>query len=207
MKLILQQKQTMNLVMTTELRQAIELLQYSTYDLLQYIREQEEENPFIELIEKDNDNFTMNYSGRKSYNRSSDSEEVDPLDFVSNDDEDIYDYILGQLNWLKIDEEEKVLIEYLILNLNENGYLEMTNEEIKAELNIDDKTLERMITILQSFEPVGIGGRDLAECLLIQAKHYYPDNESVHQIIEDHLEDLANRKWEHICKSLNISLK
>lgn len=52
MKLVLQQKQQLNLVMTTELSQAIELLQYSTQDLYEFLKEQELENPLLELVEK-----------------------------------------------------------------------------------------------------------------------------------------------------------
>lgn len=204
MELILQQKQTMNLMMTTELRQAIELLQYSTYDLLQHIREQEEENPFIELVER---GYEGPMRSNRSHRRSSHSDEVDPLDFISSEDKDAYDHLIDQLKWMKINEREKDIVQYLILNLNESGYLTITDDELQDKLEIDQSTLDEAINVLQSLEPTGVGGRDLADCLLIQASHFYPDEKDVQLIIQNHLEDLANRRWDHICEALNISLK
>lgn len=204
MELILQQKQTINLTMTTELRQAIELLQYSTYDLLQHIREHEQENPFIELVERSPGSSTSSGSSRQ---RSFNTEEVDPIDFIPSDDENVYEDLISQVAWMDIAESEKELLEYLILNLNESGYLQLSAEDICQELNIDVSIVNQAISRLQELEPIGIGGRNLVECLLIQAKHFYPDEEVVHLIIENHLEDLANRKWEAIRSELNISLK
>ena len=94
MKLILQQKQSLNLVMTTELRQAIELLQYSTHDLLDFLKEQELENPLIELVEKERlDNYSS--SGSKKIRSSDDY--IDPLDFVANAEKNISDHLLEQV--------------------------------------------------------------------------------------------------------------
>lgn len=204
MELVLQQKQTLNLVMTTELRQAIELLQYSTYDLMKFIQEQEQENPFIELVDK---GYSMSSGARSSgRQRTSSDETVDPLDFIASEDGDVYDDLIHQLTWLEIDEEEKKIVEYLILNLSENGYLLLTDEDICSHLDLDLSQVDQAVDILQSLEPIGIGGRSLSECLLIQAKDKYPEDTVLHAIILNHLEDLANRKWDLITKQLNISL-
>src|SRR5699024_6950433 len=121
---------------------------------------------------------------------------------IASDGQDGYDDLIEQLNWLDEDERMKNIVEYLILNLNETGYLMLTNKEILDFFNIDDSTLERAIEVLQSLDPLGVGARDLAECLLIQARYLYPEEEDLHSVLTDHLEDLANRRWNEITKSL-----
>src|SRR5699024_11060841 len=124
MKLNLQQRQMLKMVMTTELRQAIELLQLSTYELLQFIQEQAEENPLIELVEKDNNMVTGEV---RSIRRSP---ELDPLDFAAKNEKSMHDYLLEQIIHLPLTEKENSLVHYLILNINEQGYLSVTDEEV-----------------------------------------------------------------------------
>jgi len=203
MELVLQQKQTLNLVMTTELRQAIELLQYSTYDLVQFIREQEQENPFIELVDK---GYDAPFRERRSNQWRSPDSEVDPLDFVACDDFGMQDDLVDQLKLLELDEEMSDIVQYLILNLDESGYLSLSDEEICSHLQLEPVVVEHAVHTLQGLEPVGIGARNLTECLLLQAEHMYPEDLTLQSIIVDHLEDLANRKWEEIAKQLDIKL-
>src|SRR5690625_3226012 len=91
MKLVLKQKQQLNLVMTTELKQAIALLQYSTEDIYDYLKEQELENPLIELVEKDD---SINNSKNKKVGSKEDY--IDPLDFVANKNKDIHEKLINK---------------------------------------------------------------------------------------------------------------
>lgn len=203
MELVLQQKQTLNLVMTTELRQAIELLQYSTYDLLQFLREQELENPLIELVEK---GYETPYREKRQTSYKSQETEVDPFDFIANNEKEMREKIIEQTTWLAIDETQRKMLQYLILNLDENGYLILTNDEIAHYLGINQQEVIEMISLLQQLEPIGIGARNLKECLLLQARYYYPDEKALEIIIKDHLELLANKMWNKISKLINVPL-
>lgn len=202
MKMVLQQKQMLKMVMTTELRQAIELLQLSTYELLQFIQEQAEENPFIELVEKEDYHVDFERRPRKS----SYEQHENPIDFTAKYEKNMHDYLLDQIIWLQIEEKDYKLIHYLILNINEQGYLTIEDEEICKHFNINELELKKAKNILHQLEPKGIGASNLAECLLIQAKVMYPNDHLLFSLIEHYLQLIADKQWEKIEKQLNISL-
>ena len=202
LRIVLEQRQTLKMVMTTELRQAIELLQLTNYELKQFIEREAEENPFIELIEKD---YVEPYSFSRNVVRSDDDEDVNPLDFVTEDEQTLDEHLLNQVNLLSIDEHQRGILRFLVLNLDENGYLTMTNEEISEFLNVTEAEVERTRQLLLTLDPLGIGARNLQESLLIQAHEKYFDDTLLHLLIENHLEDLANRKWNLIAERLQIS--
>lgn len=201
MRMVLEQRQSLKMVMTTELRQAIELLQLSNYELKQFIEKEAEENPFIELIEKDYDNYRTYSSNYTQYENN----DVNPLDFATDDGQTLDDYLLQQVNLLPLTDRERTLLRFLVLNLNESGYLTMTNAEISEFLNVSENEIACARDILLTLEPLGIGAMDVRESLLIQAEAKYEDDLLLHTIIDYHLEDLANRKWKIIAERLHIS--
>ncbi|WP_099159247.1 RNA polymerase factor sigma-54 [Virgibacillus ndiopensis] len=209
MELGLFQKQTANLVMTTELRQAIALLQYSTLELSQFIHEQIVDNPLIELEENPWESHLADRE-QPDYNRTqythNGEDTYNPLDFIATDDRGLHEDLLEQVRWLNISKQEQSILEYLILNLDDNGYLSITNEEIGTQLAIPEQVVENSIKFLQNLEPIGVGARNLKECLLLQVKAYYPKEQLVACVIKDYFELLANKKWKKISENLNISL-
>ncbi len=199
MELVLQQTQKLNLVMTVELRQAIALLQYSTADLYDYLVEQEADNPLIELNENDSkiSNDRMRRSG---------SDLKNPIDFAANKESSEREKLLEQVKWLDIEEDEQIILQYLVLNLDENGYMRLEEEEILSQTGANQELLERGINLLQKLEPIGVGARNLSECLVLQLRNDYPEEKITEKIILDHLDKLANKKWQEIAKALEISL-
>jgi RNA polymerase sigma-54 factor len=189
-ELVLHQKQQLNLIMTFELRQAIELLQYSTYELYEYIKEQELENPLVELEEKDE-----NWSGKS---KSISSEPL--IDFVRSNDSGMRINLFEQAKLLFKDVQDQQLLGYIIHNLDDNGYLSIGYEDYS------ENEIDRGIELLQQIGPIGIGARNLKECLLLQISHKYPDEKLAECLIHNHLELLANRRWDDIAAHLNISL-
>ncbi|MFA1818809.1 RNA polymerase factor sigma-54 [Virgibacillus oceani] len=202
MELVLQQKQKLNLVMTMELRQAIAILQYSTVELYDYLQHQELENPLIELTENEDVHFEKGSIPIKNMGGSG----KNPIDFLPDKKTNEREMLLEQVTWLDISHKEKALLHYLIFTLDENGYLPSPEEEISSELGLELESVRTGIETLQKLEPVGVGARNLAECLYLQVKTYYPDDEVTELIIKSHLEQLANKKWQEISKSLNIEL-
>lgn len=194
------QKQNLNLIMTGELRQAIHLLQYSTTELYEYIEQQQFENPFIELIEKEG----TKPSSQKD--RRAKSIDENPIEFIADEDTCPSEMLLQQIRYLNFTRQEQTLVEYLIYSLDENGYIPDTNTEIASHLNIEEVKVENGIRSLQQLEPIGVGARNLRECLQLQASYYYPQDQKLHLIIMDHLTDLANKKWHDIAKALKIPL-
>lgn len=202
-RIALEQKQVLKMVMTKELRQAIELLQFSTYDLLQFIQRQAEENPLIELVEKDEYPY-QHYESRRY--RSSD-EHFDPITIAASKERSLYEHLLEQIIAHQLTDEQYELVKYLIYNIDAKGYLTIEDEEVSELMNVSIEEVMKAREIITQLEPAGVGARDLRECLLIQAKRKYPEDFVLSTIIDEYLETLANKQWEKIAEHLNISLE
>ncbi|TDI86479.1 MAG: RNA polymerase factor sigma-54 [Caldithrix sp.] len=157
-----------------------------------------------------------------------DKEEID-WDAILND-EDTYDYrmpkddsaevferpevaqttlpehLLSQLHMTELSEKEQMIGEYIIWNINEDGYLTYSLDAIAENLQVEPGDAERVLKVIQRFDPIGIGARSLQECLLIQLV----DNECsvplAVEIIRDHFDDFTNKRYEKIEKKLEITL-
>lgn len=207
MELGLFQQQTMKLVMTQELRQAISILQYSRQELAEFLHEQALENPLIELQEPSFEDIGRE---RASYRTSTykANEDYNPFDFIKDDKEDLKEDLLQQARCLKLDDATYKRLEYMILLLDDDGYLpETITTEIAEELRISEKESERVLSLLQNLDPAGVGARDLKECLLLQINRYNPDNHLAKNIVRHHLYQLAEKKWETLAVELNVSIK
>lgn len=116
------------------------------------------------------------------------------------------EHLLSQLNMTSLSKEELVIGEYLIWNINEDGYLAYPTELIAKNLGVDQEKVERVLKIIQHFDPVGIGARSLQECLLIQMREIDSNNEIAVTILRDHFEDFTNKRYEKIIKKMDITL-
>ncbi|HEX6594236.1 MAG TPA: RNA polymerase factor sigma-54 [Bacillota bacterium] len=205
MKLTLQQEQKLQLVMTQQLRQAIEILQYSTYDLYQYIYEQALENPLIE-IEESHDLPDSSSNSNSKVKGTTDDSETNPFDYIAGDEPNLQQQLMEQARLLRLSETDYKIVTTLIQHLDENGYLVLNTKEIALQMKTKDSAIENGLQLLQQLEPVGVGARSLQECLLLQLNYFYPREMIAKQIIHHYLHVLADRKWEIIADKMNISL-
>ncbi|WP_400162388.1 RNA polymerase factor sigma-54 [Brevibacillus sp. TJ4] len=217
------QEQTLKLVMTPELRQAITILQYSTIDLISYLREQATENPVIELqeaagevasaqVEKPGPEIdwkeivgnraTGEYSPMKSDNS------YNPLDFVSQGSVTLYEHLENQLGYVKgFTPLQRKIALFLIGNLDEKGYLEVTLEEASERLDAEPEEIEDVLVVLQHFDPVGVAARNLEECLLLQLQHLALDDDKIVQVVQHHLQDLADNRYQRIAEKIGCTVQ
>ncbi|MBO1910819.1 hypothetical protein J4G37_39255, partial [Microvirga sp. 3-52] len=198
MELVLQQRQTQNLKMTVELRQAIELLQYSTYELYEYIKEQEMENPLIQLEERPKDNL---YEDRTRNPRATGTSQS-PIDLIKSDNIGMRAKLVEQAKLLFTDPQDQKLTRFILNHIDDNGYLTLPENG-----RYDDAEISRGIHLLQLLGPIGIGARSLQECLLLQITYDYPQQKLAESLIKNHLDLLANRKWNELASIMNISLE
>ncbi|QFF99634.1 RNA polymerase sigma-54 factor [Psychrobacillus glaciei] len=198
MELILTQRQEQSLVMTFQLKQAIELLQYSTFDLYQYIKEQELENPLIELEEQPPDFLYTERSNGKTILTGS-SQQL--IDYTQSNNIGMRHILVEQAMLVFRDKDDQQLLKYLIHNLDDSGFLHLTSDEL-----FDKATIERGIHLLQQLGPIGLGARCMKECLLLQITYSYPEEKLAKRLIENHLDLLANRKWNELSRIMNIPL-
>ncbi|RNA68046.1 RNA polymerase sigma-54 factor [Alteribacter keqinensis] len=213
MDLGLYQQQTMKLVMTNELRQAITILQYSALDLNNYLHEQQLENPLIELKEsraheelvRDSMNLQTPYYDRGS--RHDHDDDYSPLDHVSDQTEGLQDFLLSQLRLLKLPDAQRRIVVYLALCVDENGYLPYTIEKLAEELDEPLENTESALHILQSLEPAGVGARSLKDCLLLQLRQLENRDLLAERVVEEDLDLLGKKQYKKIAKKAGVDVQ
>ena len=203
LEVILNQRQELKFIMTSELRQAIELLQYSNFELNQYIRKQELENPLIEIEEVNRNELSVDWSNDTYQNSAGSSF---PLDTIEVKNENTRDNLLQNAKLIYSDKATQKLLEFLIYSLDDNGYLSFFDIESEYDLIYNKTQIENGIHLLQEVGPVGIGARNLKECLLLQIIYSHPENKLAKSLVQNHLELIADRKWKVISSKLNISM-
>lgn len=112
--------------------------------------------------------------------------------------ETLTDHLIWQAK-INLDEEKFAIAEELIGNLDENGYLMTPVEELAKKLQCGTHDIEAVLLKIQEFDPVGVGARDIRECLLIQTRNLKKDD-LVRVLISDHLEDLEKKDYKMIAK-------
>jgi RNA polymerase sigma-54 factor len=231
-------KLTQQPIMTPQLQQAIKLLQLSRMELMDLIRQEEEENPILEEVaepvgeaEPLEPSYESLAPATPEKEREDEREDLPPVDWrgemyarsSSKDggDEDdrptfenfltkkatLADHLLWQLRLNDFTEAECLAGTLVIGNLNEDGLLQAGLEEIAAKSGLSPEETEVVLRKIQAFDPPGVAARDLRECLLIQAGHFYPDDEAVRRIIEEHLPQLAKKNYQTIAKDLGVPLE
>ncbi|MCA9730546.1 MAG: RNA polymerase factor sigma-54 [Deferribacteres bacterium] len=114
------------------------------------------------------------------------------------------EHLLEQLHLLNLSPEANEIGEYVIWNINEMGYLGCEVSVIAHNLDVSEDEVENVLEKIQRFDPVGIGARNLQECLLIQLQEQTPPDKLTIEIIRDHFEDFSNRRYERIIKKLDM---
>ncbi|AWX58499.1 RNA polymerase sigma-54 factor [Brevibacillus brevis] len=214
------QEQTLKLVMTPELRQAITILQYSAIDLISYLQDQANENPVFDLevagevasakAEKPAPEIDwkeiVGNRATGEYGSSKNESTYNPLDYVQQGAETLYEHLERQLGYVKgFSSLQKQIALFLIGNLDEKGYLEITLEEASARLGAEMLEIEDVLSVLQHFDPVGVASRSLEECLLLQLGHLALDDEKIVQVVRNHLQDLADNRYQRIADKIGCT--
>ncbi len=119
----------------------------------------------------------------------------------------LVDHLQWQLQLSRLTEEEQEVGKWIIGNLDEDGYLKISLEDICSETNLPSEKVERVLGKIQQFDPVGIAARDLKECLLIQLGQITPRDTLAERIVSEHLSLLKNRNFPAIAKRLGVSLE
>ncbi|SME91418.1 RNA polymerase factor sigma-54 [Pseudobacteriovorax antillogorgiicola] len=117
------------------------------------------------------------------------------------------DFLLSQLGETDLDEQERSLAMLIIGNIDERGYLQSPIEDLAQVAGVSADEVEDILDVVQRMEPVGVGTRDLKECLQVQLRLGRLRNGIVEKIVEDHIPDLETRNFQAIAKALKISLE
>lgn len=117
------------------------------------------------------------------------------------------DHLLSQLHMTNLPDDELAIGEYIIWNIGDDGYLTVEVEFIARNFNVSVDTVEKVLHVIHRFDPVGIGARNLQECLLIQLLEMEDQKELAILIIRDHFDDFKNKRFEKIAKKLDITIE
>jgi RNA polymerase sigma-54 factor len=116
------------------------------------------------------------------------------------------DHLIWQLRLSKITERESAIGLYIIQNLDENGYLALTVEEICGAMETTPQEVETVLRRIQYFDPVGVAARDLRECLSIQLENMQLGDTLAARIVADYLGFLESKRYEKLAKDLGVSI-
>jgi RNA polymerase sigma-54 factor len=237
MKATLQLKLSQHLALTPQLQQSIRLLQLSTLDLNQELEKFLMENPLLEREEGPEESTPPRTAGTtvdvgeapapETQEEWPSAESWTPEEMPASqwrDAEDepdfqqqtsapvtLVDHLSSQLRLMPLNERDHQLISLLIAHLDEDGYLSQPLEEILAtsppELAVEHDELQVALRLLQSLDPVGVGARDLAECLTLQLQAL-PEGtqgrELALTVVKDHLHLLAGHDFVKLKKALKV---
>jgi RNA polymerase sigma-54 factor len=116
------------------------------------------------------------------------------------------DHLMWQLKLSRITEAETKIGEQIIGNLDNNGYLMASVEEIAKQEGVEESFVEGVLKKIQEFDPPGIAARDIKECLLIQARIMGMLTPLVESIINEHLKDLETKNYTNISRKLKVPI-
>lgn len=224
-------EQTQKLVMTPELIQAIQILQFNTQELESYVQEQLLVNP---VLEQDPASGTGNSDSNQA--NEAEVERLDWKEFIrnnqyddisyrgmkekdENDDKANYyeryvssdvtlpEHLMFQFQFVAKNNECRRVGKYIIESLDENGYMTSSVAEIAEALDLPVDKVDQALSLIQGLDPAGVGARNLQECLKIQLKHMGMLTDEMRIIIDEHLEDLAKNKLSAVAKIMGMSAK
>lgn len=130
-------------------------------------------------------------------------EERDFADYVALR-ENLYENLKWQLHVCMLDKRSVEIGDYIIGNIDDDGYLRVPLEEIAEDMKCTVADVERVLRMIQTFEPVGVGARNLAECLRIQLENRGVKDKTTLEIVEKHLDFLQKKKFKEIARLMSV---
>ena len=116
------------------------------------------------------------------------------------------DHLIWQLRLSKITERESTIGSYVIQNLDQNGYLVLSREEICTATGSSAEEVEAVLRRIHFFDPVGVAAQDLRECLLIQLENLQLSDSLAAKIIANYLNFLESKRYEKLAKDLGVTI-
>ena len=226
--------QTQNLsqqqVLAPQLQQSLQILQAPMLELRNLIQqelctnptlEEDQMEPTIEDKKQEHDEFQEEFerlakldeewrdymAQSQSYSgRSAEEEERRQFFFDSLVGmQTLQQHLIEQLNSSDISAEDRKVAELIIGNIDDAGFLQATPEEIANNTGMEVADLVRILEFVQTFHPVGVGSRDLRECLLIQLRRLSKEQSLEYRMVDRHIDDLGKRRFPEIARRLGTT--
>jgi RNA polymerase sigma-54 factor len=243
MKVGLQQsvKLGQELRINPRLYQAMDLLYMPLLDLQQHLKQELVQNPFLEMVEPTEESLTDSdereekedeneidwedilLDGFDSGGRREEYEQKEYWEPTAVQGRDLYDHLHDQTALLRLEPRQIVITEEIIGNIDDDGFLSCSLEQIQESLRLFQESgeaaragfeeeepftleeIERTLKIVQGLDPAGIAARDLRECLLLQLDALEMKETLVYRIVDRFFVQLVNHRWAEISKELGVS--
>jgi len=121
--------------------------------------------------------------------------------------ETLHQNLIGQLNQTALNAKDRKTAELIIGNIDDNGFLQSTPEEMALNSGIPKEDFEKILPLIQSFYPPGVGARDLRECLLIQMQREGKEKSLEYKIVSEHMDDLGKRRFPEIARHIGTDVE
>ncbi len=172
-------------------------------------QDKEEFREEFERLSKLDDEWRDYMSQNASYaKRSTEEDERRQFFFDSlTEEQTLQQHLFEQLRGTDLSKGDIQLGELLIGNIDESGFLTTTPEEVAGNTGLEVEDLARILSIVQTFHPVGVGARDLRECLIIQLKRLGKEGALEWKIVSNHLEDLGKKRYPEIARRCGTNIE
>jgi RNA polymerase sigma-54 factor len=232
-KLGLSARLSQRLILTPSLQQAIKLLPLTTLELAEVLEQEVMENPLLEevpveetkaeeiaqeeaaerqkpedpLKEIEVERFFEDYfdDGADRRMRPAELPEVPPIENTLTESPDLYDHLLWQLRMAATDDHTIEIGEAIVQNLDEDGLLRVPLEEVAAMGPWAMDEVERVLDLVQTFDPPGVAARNLTECLRIQLRLLGLENSPADVMVRDHMKQLQSHQYPEISRHMGLS--
>jgi RNA polymerase sigma-54 factor len=224
------------LIMTPRLQQALKLLQVPTIELQQILKQEIMQNPLLEEVDEvtDSEDLAKEDSPEEAANEeAADPAEDDPVDWSEYMQDGSFDRayvpqqetateflekvpvtrttlaesLLEQLHFLSLPTREMQLAEFLVGSLDDRGWLATPLADVSESTGCPVELCERVLGVVQALEPVGVGARDLRECLLLQLEARGEKDTLPWRLIHGQFDNLVNRRFPEIARQLKCSVE
>jgi RNA polymerase sigma-54 factor len=151
----------------------------------------------LEAIGRDwEDHFNEEHRPSRNSRDEEEDKKHDAMQNMPSRPQSLHDYLADQLAFVEGPADQAELIRYLITHIDDRGYLSTPLEEIAASYDrpVLVAQLEEALLVIQKLDPLGVGARDLRECLLLQIIPETPQREVVRALVQNHLEDIEHNR-------------
>jgi RNA polymerase sigma-54 factor len=221
--------------MTQRLQQALKLLQVPTLELQQILKQEIMQNPLLEEVDDvtESEDIAKEDSPEETANEEAEEpakdDPIDWSDYIQDGLDRTYvpqtevspeflekvpvtrttlaESLLEQLHFLSLSDEHMAVADFLVGSLDERGYLSTSLDVVAQATGRPLEEVERVLEVIHALEPIGVGARDLRECLLIQLEAKGQKDTLVWRLIHDQFDNLVNRRFPEIARHLKCSVE
>ena len=223
------------LAMTPSLLQKIELLTLNRLELTDLLNQELSENPVLEESPEQRDVETPERAAEETKPNEENDESLKDFDYEyffgeylapshgsrewrNNDDQPSFELFLAtpsglsdhlnwQLNLSEIATDDQEIAYFIVGNINEDGFLTISEDEIALSMNTSMDQVRSALQVVQTLDPVGVGARDLRECLLLQIRAAGLSNTLTEKVVQDYLPLVQTKKFKDLAKELDCSME